>query len=643
MLTRVPGVIAIALILAGASFSQDNNSVANAVSGDFKASVASLSLYPAAPVPQGTKGGSATSSSKAPPPSAPSRGEHTPAFEIALGYVYTSFNPPGPNHNMNGGIGSITGNVNNWLGLTAEFTGSTIGGLPAGTDGTFYTYLFGPHFARRSERITPFVHSLFGAAHLNVNAPATVAPGTLLVSTLHQNAFAMALGGGFDVNLGRRLSWRIVEADYLLTRFTDGQNDLQNNFRASTAVILKFRAGPPPPPPNRPPTVTAVAKPEQVIAGDNAVIDAQASDPDNDPLTYTWSANGGNIDGSGPEVRWSSAGVSPGKYSITVKVDDGRGGTATSAADVTVVPRPNRPPTVSECAANPATVPPGQPVRITATATDPDNDPLTYSYTASGGKVTGTGPRAQLDTTGLAPGHYTVTCQVDDGRGGKADASAAVEVQAPAPPPQQRQLEMRLSLHSIYFPTAQPTVQSPNGGLLASQQRTLVALASDFKQYLTFKPDAHLTLQGHADPRGGPEYNKALSERRVERTKSFLVQQGVPGDRIETQGLGEEEPMSAGQVKQAVEQDPNLTPAQKKQLTQNAGVLALAQSRRVDVTLSTTGETSVRQFPFNAEDALNLINPKGAGKAAAPAGKKVPAKPPAKTPPAKKPPAKKTP
>jgi hypothetical protein len=146
-----------------------------------------------------------------------------------------------------------------------------------------------------------------------------------------------------------------------------------------------------------------------------------------------------------------------------------------------------------------------------------------------------------------------------------------------------------------------------------------VTLAGDYKKYLTYKPDAHLILQGHADPRGGTDYNKALSERRVERTKSFLVEQGVPAGSIETQGLGEEEPMSAEQVKQAVDQDESLTPPQRAQLTKNAKVLALAQSRRVDVTLSTTGQTSVRQFPFNAEDALNLINPKGVGTKAKPA------------------------
>jgi len=73
-----------------------------------------------------------------------------------------------------------------------------------------------------------------------------------------------------------------------------------------------------------------------------------------------------------------------------------------------------------------------------------------------------------------------------------------------------------------------------------------------------------------------------------------------------------------------VDQEQGITPAQKAQLNRNAHVLALAQNRRVDVTLSTTGQTSVRQFPFNAEDALNLINPRGA-----PGTKKAPAKKPA--------------
>jgi outer membrane protein OmpA-like peptidoglycan-associated protein len=355
-------------------------------------------------------------------------------------------------------------------------------------------------------------------------------------------------------------------------------------------------------------------------SGDSTVVHANAADPDNDPLTYSWSATGGKVEGTGAEVHWNSQGVAPGKYTITGTVDDGRGGTASSSTDVTVTARPNRPPTVS-CAASPTSVIVGQPVTVTATGTDPDNDPLTYTFDSGSGKVTANGATGQFDTKGLAPGHYTVNCHADDGKGGKADGSTDIEVQAA---PEQKQLEVRLSLHSIYFPTAKPTVQDPQGGLLDSQERSLVALASDFKKYLAYKPDAHLILQGHADPRGGEDYNKLLSDRRVERTKSFLVEQGVAADHIDTQGLGEEQPMTVDQVKQAVEADTNITPEQKKTLTEKASVLALAQSRRVDVTLSTTGQTSTRQFPFNAEDAFNLINPKGTGtaKAKAPATKK---------------------
>jgi len=334
-------------------------------------------------------------------------------------------------------------------------------------------------------------------------------------------------------------------------------------------------------------------------------------------------------------VRWNSNGVKEGSYTATVTVDDGRGGTASASTDFQVVQKPNSPPVISSCAANPPTITVGQKSTITTTASDPDNDPLTYSYKTTGGKVTGTDATAQFDSTRTQPGTYTVTCHVSDGRGGEVDATTQVTVQ---PAAEQRQLEQRLSLHSIYFPTAQPTEQNPNGGLLASQESTLTALASDFKRYLEFKPDAHLILQGHADPRGGAEYNKALSDRRVTRTKAFLVQQGVSANAIETQGLGEEQPMSADQVKQAVDQEQNITAAQKAQLKRNAPVLALAQARRVDVTLSTTGQTSVRQFPFNAEDALNLLNPHSAAATKkAVTGKKTPTgKTPAKKAPPKK-------
>src|SRR5260370_20321241 len=257
--------------------------------------------------------------------------------------------------------------------------------------------------------------------------------------------------------------------------------------------------------------------------------------------------------------------------------------------------------------------PVGPRVQITGTGTDPQNLALTYTWQGSGGQVVGSGPQVQLDTTGVAPGPYTVGGHVDNGKGGTADCKVSVDVQIPV---EQKQLETKLALHSIFFPTAQPTVKNPNGGLLPSQQRTLLTAASDFKKCLTYKADAHLILHGHADPRGSAAYNQALSERRVARVKTFLVEQGVPADHIDTQGLGEEQPLSAAEVKSLADQDPSLTPDQKARIAQNARAVALAQNRRVDLTLSTTGQTSTRTYPFNAEDVLNLVNPRGAAGAA---------------------------
>jgi outer membrane protein OmpA-like peptidoglycan-associated protein len=554
-----------------------------------------------------------------------SNGDTYPAVDLFVGYSFVRFstNTGGVKETFNwhGLTGALAGNVNRWFSLVGDFGAYRIKDLPRTVSGSAYTYLFGPQFSHRGEHWTPFAHALFGAARLGDIQVTTIPSGSAFFNrSFSQNSFATALGLGLDGNFNKHIGVRLFQVEYLMTKFTDGGDNKQNNLRASAGLVLHFGGNPPPPPPNHPPTVTLSADPTKVFAGsgDAIALKAQCSDPDNDPLTYKYTATGGTVEGTGADAHWNSKDVQPGKYTITATCDDGRGGTATSSTDVTVEEKPNTPPTAT-CAANPATITAGQRATITTSATDADNDKLTYSYKASGGNVSGTGATAQFDSTGLAPGNYTVTCHVSDGRGGETDATTQVTVQ---PAIEQKQLEQRLSLHSIYFPTAQPAVNSPiTSGLLASQKTTLLALAGDFKKYLAFKPDAHLILQGHADPRGGPEYNKKLSERRVERTKAYLVANGVSADAIETQGLGEEQPMSADQVKQAIDQDQNITAAQKTQLNRNAKVLALAQNRRVDVTLSTTGQTSVRQFPFNAEDALNLINPRGA-----PGTKKAPAK-----------------
>jgi outer membrane protein OmpA-like peptidoglycan-associated protein len=265
----------------------------------------------------------------------------------------------------------------------------------------------------------------------------------------------------------------------------------------------------------------------------------------------------------------------------------------------------------------------GQSATLTCDCKSPDNVQVNVGgWNASTGTVSGTGSTASLSTAGAAPGTITVNATCTDARGLTGSSSAQVAVTAP---PENKELEARLVLgDSIYFPTAQPTPANPKGGLLPSQQKTLVALASDFQKYLQAKPDAHLILEGHADPRGSAQYNQKLSERRVQRVKDFLVENGVPADHIDVKAFGAQRNLTPQEVRTSVEQQPGLTPEERQRILRNMRTVILASNRRVDVTLSTTGQTSVRQFPFNAADSLTLI---GGREAAAPkARKKKPAK-----------------
>ena len=64
------------------------------------------------------------------------------------------------------------------------------------------------------------------------------------------------------------------------------------------------------------------------------------------------------------------------------------------------------------------------------------------------------------------------------------------------------------------------------------------------------------------------------------------------------------------QVKDLVNQNPELSDTDKAKTLKRIGVIVLAQNRRVDITLSTTGQQSVQLYPFNAADAMTLLSEK---------------------------------
>jgi len=203
----------------------------------------------------------------------------------------------------------------------------------------------------------------------------------------------------------------------------------------------------------------------------------------------------------------------------------------------------------------------------------------------------------------------TYTLTASNGCGGSDTKTATLHIVGSIEQP-----ETKLSMRSVYFPTDRPRSIKSEAALLPSEKDTLKSIADAFKQYLAVKPDAHLILSGHADKRGPQAYNQPLSERRAALTKRFLVEQGIPEANLETRAYGKEQNLSVDQVKQQVEQDASLSPEDRQNTLQKIQTIVLAYNRRVDITLSTTGQESAREYPFKSQDFARLVDRNGPAK-----------------------------
>jgi|SRR5579863_6405938 len=164
--------------------------------------------------------------------------------EVFGGYSYLRVNPGfgAPGLNFNGGSGSLAYNLNDWLGVVGDFGGYHWSG--SGVDGNVVSYLFGPKVSMHHGPITPFVHTLFGGAHASgtsaqcstdrVHGEGFITGGCGSGSA---NAFSMALGGGVDWNATPHIGVRVIQAEYVLTRFF---SNTQNNARISAGVVFRF-------------------------------------------------------------------------------------------------------------------------------------------------------------------------------------------------------------------------------------------------------------------------------------------------------------------------------------------------------------------------------------------------------------------
>lgn len=127
-----------------------------------------------------------------------------------------------PSYNAVGWNASLTGNFKHVLGITGDFSGAY---KSHRVNSSVYTYTVGPVLTARLPVVQPFIHALFGGARIESEG-------------VSDNAFAMLVGAGLDIGLRKGIGLRLVQADWLITKFADETQNKQG--RVSAGIVIKF-------------------------------------------------------------------------------------------------------------------------------------------------------------------------------------------------------------------------------------------------------------------------------------------------------------------------------------------------------------------------------------------------------------------
>jgi hypothetical protein len=263
-------------------------------------------------------------------------GQDVPKVEVPVGFSFVNVHPnlaPITSFNVFGGGGEFDVNFGNYFGVKADFMGYTQGsglknqldnklGYTGSANGNVFTYMFGPQIKKHTGKVQPFGEVLVGAAHTNAYANIANAEGETASGSGNNNGFALAAGGGIDFKVNQVISFRPVQVDYLLTRFSANHvanyTANQNNFRYFAGIVFTFGGAPP-----IPPTASCSASPSQVMPGDpvSATVATQYFNPKH-PLTYAWTSTGGRVSGTTETANITTTGVAPGNYTVSVTATD---------------------------------------------------------------------------------------------------------------------------------------------------------------------------------------------------------------------------------------------------------------------------------------------------------------------------------
>ncbi len=140
---------------------------------------------------------------------------------------------------------------------------------------------------------------------------------------------------------------------------------------------------------------------------------------------------------------------------------------------------------------------------------------------------------------------YTLTAT---GTAGDTTATATVTVTGPAPPPPPSNTNRTANRGGTLESRVQSDLRDAlfdydSNNIRDDARAALTADADALKRIMLDFPAAIFNVEGHCDERGSAEYNLGLGDRRASSARDFLIQLGVPGDRLKTISYGKERPV----------------------------------------------------------------------------------------------------
>ena len=153
-----------------------------------------------------------------------------PTVDVFAGYSYMSFDskPMGFANrlNLNGWNAEIAlPYIYKGLGAAIDASGNY------GHELSAYNFLIGPQYSVDFTKYHVFAHFLYGRSRDRIGLPGST---ELEPSNLARD---IAFGGGVDRPIGDKVSWRIVQGDYMLSK---NFGISQHNFRLSTGIVVRF-------------------------------------------------------------------------------------------------------------------------------------------------------------------------------------------------------------------------------------------------------------------------------------------------------------------------------------------------------------------------------------------------------------------